>query len=125
MVNRAAGCQPPTGATPLLTFGLPSLPGVVGMMLAPGSALGKHPFCVVCGCGPGCRVCGGCGVGIGVWGCGFLVMLCMRALFVGGGGCVWVPSSPPVIWLQTQCLATQWRQWALSDRYSGWMGRCA
>ena len=25
MVNRVAGCQPPTGATPLLSFGLPSL----------------------------------------------------------------------------------------------------
>ena len=87
MVNRLAGCQTPTGATPLLRFGLPSLPSVVGMVLAPGSASGKHPFCVVCGCGPGRRVCGGCGVGVGVWGCGPLVMLCVSALFVGGGGC--------------------------------------
>ena len=85
MVNRVAGCQPPAGA--LLRFGLPSLPGVVGMVLAPGSASGKHPFCVVWGCGPGCRVCGGCGVGVGVWDCGPLVMLCVRALFAP-------PSSP-------------------------------
>ena len=41
MVNRVAGYQPPTGATPLLRFGLPSLPGVVGMVLAPGTASGN------------------------------------------------------------------------------------
>ena len=44
MDNRIAGCQPPAGATPLLRFGLPSPPGVVGMVMAPGSASGKHPF---------------------------------------------------------------------------------
>ena len=90
MVNREAGRQPPTGGTPLLRFGLPSLPGVVRMLLAPGSASGKHPFCFVCGCGTSCRVCGGCGVGVGVWGCVPLVMLYVRAVFVGGGGCAWV-----------------------------------
>ena len=66
MVNRVAGCQPPARATPFLRFGSPSLPGVVKMMLALGSALGKHPFCAVCGCGPGCRACGGCGALAGV-----------------------------------------------------------
>ena len=90
MHNRVAGCQPPAQATPLLRFGLPSPPGVVGMVMAPGSASGKHPFHVVCKCGLGCCVCGGCRVGVGVWGCGPLVMLHVRALFVGGGGCVWV-----------------------------------
>ena len=51
MDNRVAGCQPSAGATPLLTFGLPSPSGVVGMVMAPGSASGKHPFYVVCKCG--------------------------------------------------------------------------
>ena len=90
MDNRVAGCQPPAGATPLLRFGLPSPPGVVGMVVAPGSASGKHPFYVVCKCGLGCCVCGGRRVGVGAWGRGPLVMLHVRALFVGGGGCVWV-----------------------------------
>ena len=58
--------------------------------MAPGSASGKHPFYVVCKCGPGCCVCGGRLVGVGAWGFGLLVMLHVRALFVGGGGCVWV-----------------------------------
>ena len=31
MFNCVAGCQRPAGATPLLRFGLPSLPGVVGV----------------------------------------------------------------------------------------------
>ena len=88
MDNRVAGCA--VGATPLLRFGLPSPPGVVGMVMAPGSASGKHPFYVVCKCGLGCCVCGGRRVGVGVWGRGPLVMLHVRALFVGGGGCVWV-----------------------------------
>ena len=48
MDNRVAGSQPPTGATPILRFGLPSPPGVAGMVMAPGSASGKHPFYVVC-----------------------------------------------------------------------------
>ena len=43
MYNRLPGCQPPAGATPLLRFGLPSPPGVVGMVMAPGSASGKPP----------------------------------------------------------------------------------
>ena len=90
MDNRVAGCQHSAGATPLLRFGLPSPPGAVGMVMAPGSASGKHPFYVVCKCGLGCCVCGGCRVGVGVWGLGLLVMLHVRALFVGGGGCVWV-----------------------------------
>ena len=88
MDNRVAGCQPPTGATPLLRFGLPSPLGVVGMVMAPGSASRKHPFYVVCRCGLGCCVCGGRRVGVGAWGRGPLVMLHVRALFVGGGGCV-------------------------------------
>ena len=82
MDNRIAGCQPSAGVTPLLRFGLPSPPGVVGMVMAPGSASGKHPFYVVCKCGLGCFVC------VGAWGLGLLVMLHVRALFVGGGGCV-------------------------------------
>ena len=90
MYNRVAGCQPPAGAIPLLRFGLPSSPGVVGMVMAPGSASGKHPFYVVCKCGLGCCVCGGRRVGVGAWGRGPVVMLHVRALFVGGGGCVWV-----------------------------------
>ena len=90
MDNLVAGCQPPAGAIHLLRFGLPSPPGVVGMVMAPGSASRKHPFYVVCKCGLGCCVCGGRRVGVGVWGCGPLVMLHVRALFVGGGGCVWV-----------------------------------
>ena len=90
MDNRVAGCQPPVGATPLLKFGLPSPPDVVGVVMAPGSASGKHPFYVVCKRGLGCCMCGGRLVGIGVWGRGPLVMLHVRALFVGGGGCVWV-----------------------------------
>ena len=90
MDNRVAGCQPPAGVTALLRFGLPSPPGVVGMVMAPGSASGKHPFYVVCKCGLGCCVCGGRRVDVGAWGRGLLVMLHVRALFVGGGGCVWV-----------------------------------
>ena len=89
MDNRVAGCQPPAGTTPLLRFGLPSPPGVVGMVMAPGSASGKHPFYVVCKCGLGCCVCGGRRVGVRMWGLGLLVVLHVRALFVGGGGCVW------------------------------------
>ena len=88
MVNRVAGCQPP--ATPLLRFGLPSPPGVVGMVMAPGSASRKHPFCVVCVWPWLSRVGCGVGVGVGVWGCGPLVVPCVRALFVGGSGCAWV-----------------------------------
>ena len=95
MDNSVAGCQPPAGATPLFRFGLPSPPGVVGMVMAPGSASGKHPFYVVCKCGLGCCVCGGCRVGVGVWGLGLLVVLHVRALFVGGGGCVWVKCPCP------------------------------
>ena len=100
MDNRVAGCQPPEGATTLLRFGLPSPPGVVGMVMAPGSASRKHPFYDVCKCGLGCCVCGGRRVGVGVWGHGLLVMLHVRALFVGGSGCVWVQcpcggSAPP------------------------------
>ena len=68
MDNRVAGYQPPTGATPLLRFGLPSPPNVVGMVMAPGSASGKHPFYVVCRCGLGCCVCGGRRVGVGALG---------------------------------------------------------
>ena len=90
MDNRVAGCQPSAGATPLLRLGLPPPPGVVGMVMAPTSASGKHPFYVVCKCGLGCCVCGGRRVGVGAWGRGPLVMLHVRALFVGGGGCVWV-----------------------------------
>ena len=90
MDNRVAGCQPPAGATPLLRFGLPSPPSVVRMVMAPGSASGKHPFYVVCKCGLGCCVCGGRRVGVGVWGLGLLVVLHVCALFVGGGDCVWV-----------------------------------
>ena len=100
MVNRVAGCQPPERATPLLRFGLPSLPGVVGMVLAPGIASGKHPFYVVCGCGSGCHVCGGCGVGIGVWGCRPLVVLyaclvCWRRWSCVGGLRAWWVWHPP------------------------------
>ena len=51
--------------------------------MAPRSTSGKHPFYVACTCGLGCCVCGGCSFGVGVWGCGPLVMLC--ASFVGGG----------------------------------------
>ena len=86
MDNRAAGCQPPAAATPLLGFGLPSPPGVVGMVMAHQGSI----FYVVCKCGLGCCACGGRCVGVGVWGRGPLVMLHVRALFVGGGGCVWV-----------------------------------
>ena len=96
--NRVAGYQPPAGATPLLRFGLPSPPGVVGMVMAPRSVSGKHPFYVVCRCGLGCCVCGGRRVGVGAWGRGPLVMLHVRALFVGGGGCVWV-KCVPVWWV--------------------------
>ena len=90
MDNRVAGCQPPARATPLLSFGFPSPPGVVKMVMAPGSASRKHPFYVVCRCGLGCCVCGGRRVGVGACGYGPLVMLHVCALFVSGGGCVWV-----------------------------------
>ena len=50
MVNRVVGCQLPAGATPLLRFGPPPLPGVVRKLVAPGSASQKHPFRVVCVC---------------------------------------------------------------------------
>ena len=83
MGNRVAGCQPPTGATPLLRFGLPSPPGVVGMVMAPTSASGKHPFYLVCKCGLGCCVCGGRRVGVGVWGLGLLVVLHVGCLVCG------------------------------------------
>ena len=113
MDNRIAGCQPPAGATPLLRFGLPSPPGVVGMVMAPGSASGKHPFYVVCKCGLGCCVCGGRRVGVGVWGLGLLVMLHVCALVVGGSGCVWVKcpcggSGPhPECWVLGWCWCLQ------------------
>ena len=113
MDNRVAGCQPPTGATPLFRFGLPSPPGVVGMVMAPGSASRKHPFYVVCKCGFGCCVCGGRRVGVGVWALGLLVMLHTRTLFVGRGGCVWVKcpcggSSPhPGCWVFGWCWCSQ------------------
>ena len=74
MDNHVAGCQPP----------------------GPESASRKHPFYVVCKCGLGCCVCGGRPVGVGVWGLGLLVMLHVRALFVGGGGCV---GEVPVWWV--------------------------
>ena len=91
MAKGVAGCQPPAPrGAPLTRFGLPSPPGVVGMVMAPESALEKHPFYVVCRCGLGYCVCGGHCVGVGAWGRGPLVMLHVRALFVGGGGCVWV-----------------------------------
>ena len=90
MDSRVTGCQPPAGVTPFLRFGLPSPPGVVNMVMAPGSASGNHPCYVVCKCGLGCCVCGGRRVGVGAWGRGLLVMHHVRALFVGGGGCVWV-----------------------------------
>ena len=64
MVNRVAGCQPPVGATPLLGFGLPPLPGVVAKVLASGSASWKHPFCVLCVRMALVVLCGGCGVGV-------------------------------------------------------------
>ena len=37
-------------------------------------------MCVVCACGPSCCVCGGCGSGVGVWGCGPLVVRYTRAV---------------------------------------------
>ena len=89
MGNRVTGCQPPAGATPLLRFGLAFLPDVVGMVLAPRRASGKHPFCVVCICVALVVVCvGGAVLALGCGGRGLLVMLCVCALFVGS--CVWV-----------------------------------
>ena len=117
MDNHVAGCQPPAGATPLLRFGLPSPPGVVGMVMASGSASGKHPFYVVCRCGLGCCMCGGRRVGVGAWGRGSLVMLHVRALFVGGGGCVCVKcpcggSVPhPGCWVLGWCWCSRWVVW--------------
>ena len=107
MDNRVAGCQPPAGATPLLRFGSPSPPGVVRMVMAPGSASGKHPFYVVCKCGLGCCMCGGRRVGVGVWGLELLVMLhvCLvygrRWLCVGEVPvwCVWPPPWVLGVWL--------------------------
>ena len=90
MVNPVAGCQPHARVTPLLRFGLPSLPSVVRMVLASKGALGKHPFCVARVRVALVVLCGGCGVGVGVWGCGPLVVPCVCAMFVGGGGCAWV-----------------------------------
>ena len=121
MDNRIAGCQPPAGATPLLRFGLASPPSVVGMVMAPGSASGKHPFYVMCRCGLGCCVCGGCRVGVGAWGRGPLVMLHVRALFVGGGGCVWVKcpcggSGPhPGCWVLGWCWCSRQVVWPSAD----------
>ena len=117
MDNRVAGCQPPAGATPLLGFGMPSPPGVVGMVMAPGSASGKHPFYVVCKCGLGCCVCGGRRVGVGVWGLGLLVVLPVCALFVGGGGWVWVKcpcggfGSHPRCWVFGWCWCSRRVVW--------------
>ena len=80
----------------LLRFGLPS-PGAVGMVMAPGSASGKHPY-VVCRCDLGCCMCGGRRVRLGRGG---VVMLNVRALFAP-------PSPPPprktqhAQWLQTR-----------------------
>ena len=121
MDKHVAGSQPPAGATPLLRFGLPSLPSVVGMVMAPGSALGKHPFYVVCKYGLGCCVCGGCRVDVGVWGRGPLVMLHVRALFVGGGGCAWVKcpcggSGPhPRCWVLGWCWCPRRVVWLSAD----------
>ena len=117
MDNRVAGCQPPAGATPLLRFGLPSPPGVVGMVMAPGSASGKHPFYVVCKCGLGCCVCGGRRVGVGAWGRGPLVMFHVRPLFVDGGGCMWVKCPcggfglHPGCWVLGWCWCLRWVVW--------------
>ena len=117
MDNRVARFQNPAGATPLLRFGLPSPPGVVGVVMAPGSASRKHPFYVVCKCGPGCCACGGCRVGVGAWGHGPLVVLHVRALFVGGGGCVWVKcpcggSGPhPRCWVLGWCWCSRRVMW--------------
>ena len=91
MVNHVAGCQPPAGATPLLWFGLPSLPGVVGMVLAPRSASGKHSFYVVCGYGPylSCVWWVWCWRwGVGLWASGDTLCACLvcwrRGLCMGG-----------------------------------------
>ena len=122
MDNRVAGCQPPAGATPLLRFGLPSPPCVVGMVMVPESASGKHPFYVVCKCGLGCCVCGGRLVGVGEWGLGLLMVLHVRALFVCGGGCVWVKcpcggfGSHPGCWVFGWCWCSRrvvWRSAAI------------
>ena len=117
MDNRVAGSQAPAGATPLLRSGLPSPPGVVGMVMAPGSASGKHPFYVVCRCGLDCCVCGGRRVGVGAWGRGPLVMLHVRALFAGGGGWVWVKcpcggcSPHPGCWVLGWCWCSRRAVW--------------
>ena len=108
MDNRVARC-PPAGATPLLRFGLPSPPGVVGMVMAPGSASGKHPFYVVCKCGLGCCVCGACATcwrwGVGFWALGGAPRACLvcgrRWLCVGEVPVWWVWPPPRVlgVWL--------------------------
>ena len=70
------------------------------------------PFYVVCKCGLGCCVCGGCRVGLGAWGRGPVVVLHVCALFVGGGGCAgcwagvgacggWCGCPPLLLWYTT------------------------
>ena len=49
IVNCVASCRCPAAAAPLLRFRLPSLPDAIGMVLAPGSASGTHPFYVAMG----------------------------------------------------------------------------
>ena len=87
MVNRVAGCQSPAGRTPLLGLGRLPFPVWSGWFKLPGVCQGNIP-CVLC---VGVAqvvvcvgVCGGCGVGVGMWDCGPMVELCAWALFVGG-----------------------------------------
>ena len=80
IANGKVGCQPPAGVTPFLSFGLPSLSGVVTVVAAPGSVSGKHPLFEVCESGPTCHTCGGCGACVPVWGCGVVDRLCCVAL---------------------------------------------
>ena len=113
MDNRVGGSQPPAGATP------PAPPGVVEMVMAPTSASRQHPFYVVCRCGLGCCVCGGRRVGVGAWGRGPLVMPHVCALFVGGGGSVWVKYYPCGGWAHTMGVGC----WAGVGACGGWCGR--
>ena len=130
MDNCVAGCQPPAGATPLLRFGLPSPPGVVGMVMAPGSASGKHPFYVVRKCGLGCWlcVCSACTQPLLATGarCGFVCLGsgfgCAPPPLAGVLGCVCAPLAPSHSWPWVRGVGVCVWAWVSAAPRHSWLG---
>ena len=97
MDNRVAGCQPPAGATPLLRFGLPSPPGVIGMVMAPGVHRGIIPsmLCVSVALVVACVVGAVLPLGRRVVGAPRAYLPCGRRLLCVGEVPVWWVWPPP------------------------------